>query len=93
MLFEFQSGVMLIIVLVLLALKMWALLDAILRPAQAYYAADKQTKQAWLWILGLTFGVHVLLPGFFFFNLLGTVAALVYILDVRPALAAVTRRR
>jgi hypothetical protein len=90
----YQSGFWGVVYLVLTAVKLFALVDAVLRPAPAYQAADKQTKTAWMWILGLTFAVNVLWPavlGLFF--LAGTVAAFVYILDVRPALAAVTRRR
>lgn len=93
MFLEFQYGVSLIVFFVLLAAKVWALLDAILRPAQAYEAADKMTKTGWLWILGLTLAAHILLSGSLFLGLLGAVAALVYLLDVRPALVAVTRRR
>ena len=78
--------------IVLLVVKFWALIDATLRPAEAFVAADKLTKTAWLWILGLTFVAHVVLPSMLLL-LAGTVAAFVYILDVRPALASVTRRR
>jgi hypothetical protein len=86
--FEFLSAVYLLLGLV----KMWALIDAVLRPAPAFVAADKLTKTGWLWILGLTLAAHVLLPSLLLY-LAGTVAAFVYLLDVRPALVAVTRRR
>ena len=33
----------------------WAFIDAIIRPAQAYVAAGKQTKPIWLIILGVAF--------------------------------------
>ena len=39
--------------LALLVVKLWALVDATLRPARAFPAVDKLTKAAWLWILGL----------------------------------------
>lgn len=94
MLFEFQSGLIAIFQLVVIGLKLWALVDAIMRPQQAYLAADKLTKKAWLWILGLAVAADLLLQGgFLLFSFIGIVAALVYLLDVRPALAAVTRRR
>lgn len=90
--YNLQANVVTLVYLVLLGVKMWALIDALLRPAQAYVAADKLTKTAWLWILGLTLAAHLLL-GSLLFGLVGTVAAFVYIVDVKPALAALTRRR
>jgi hypothetical protein len=92
--FEIAYGLSGVIVLVLLGVKMWALVDAILRPPQAFIAADKQTKTAWMWILGLTLVTHIAFPyPSAFLSLAGDVAAFVYILDAKPALVAVTRRR
>jgi hypothetical protein len=78
--------------LALLAVKLWAFVDALIRPAQAYVAAGKLTKPAWLLILGLTVASALVLNSFTLM-LIGTVAAFVYILDAKPALASVTRRR
>jgi hypothetical protein len=67
-----------------LVLKVWALADAIYRPGPAYVAAGKLTKPAWVVILA----VALLLTGGSFMNLLGlvaVVAAIVYLVDVRPA--------
>lgn len=67
-----------------LALKIWALVDAISRPAAAFPAAGKLTKVAWIVILALSValgGTNVL----GLFGLLGLVAAIVYLVDVRPA--------
>jgi hypothetical protein len=69
----------------------FAFADAVTRPAPAYVAANKLNKQAWLIILGLALLVHVLLAGSFL-SLIGVVAALVYLLDARPALRELTRR-
>lgn len=90
--FEFENTVMLVVFLGLLVVKMWALVDAVMRPAPAFPAADKLTKTAWLWILGLTLVAHVILD-VFILMLAGAVAAFVYLLDVRPAVASLTRRR
>jgi hypothetical protein len=93
-LFDIAYGIRGLIVLALLALKMWALVDAIMRPAQAFLATDKQTKTAWLWILGLTLATHLMFPyPTATLSLIGDIAAIVYIVDVKPALATVTRRR
>jgi hypothetical protein len=70
-----------------LALKVWALADAIYRPGPAYAAAGKLTKPAWVAILA----VALLITGSDFMGLLGLVsviAAIVYLVDVRPAVRA-----
>ena len=65
-------------------LKLWALIDASTRPTAAYPAAGKLTKVAWVAILAAA-----LVLGWFsvlgLFGLIGTVAAIVYLVDVRPA--------
>jgi hypothetical protein len=70
-----------------LVLKVWALADAIYRPGQAYTAAGKWSKPAWIAILA----VALLITGGDFLGLLGlasVVAAIVYLVDVRPAVRA-----
>jgi len=70
--------------LLALAIKVWALVDAVTRPGPAYAAAGKLSKPIWVGILV----VAVLLGGtnvMGLFGLLGTVAAIVYLVDVRPA--------
>jgi hypothetical protein len=52
-----------------------ALLDAAMRPASAFVAADKWTKP--LWMIGLLLG--------FFLIFVGVIASIVYFVDVRPA--------
>lgn len=81
--------------LVILALTVWALVDALRRPAHAFAAAGKQTKQIWSIILGIATAVAFFtVPpplglGAFptFLGLLSAVAAIVYLVDVRPAVA------
>ena len=91
--FEIQSGISLIVYFVIFLLEAFALIDAVSRPAQAYLAADKWNKQAWMIVLGLALLVQILLSYSPMLQLIGLVAALVYILDARPALKSVTRRR
>lgn len=91
--FEFQYNLMTVLYVVLLLVKAFAFVDALTRRSEAYPAADKLTKTAWLWITGLSLAAEILLPGpIGLVSLVGTVASFVYILDVRPALVAVTRR-
>ena len=88
----FQSVVTSVVMLALLAVKLFALVDAAVRRSDAYVAAGKMTKPAWLIILGLAVLCDLLL-GSLLLMIAGIVAAFVYILDARPALVAVTRRR
>jgi len=96
-----QLLLFLVFSLVILALAVWALVDAVRRPAPAFAAAGKQTKQIWLIILGVATAVAFfcvpgplglgLLPSFL--GLLAAVAAIVYLVDVRPAVAPHSGRR
>lgn len=92
--FEIQSGFMLVVALALLAIKAYAFASSLMFSSEAYDAAGKLTKVAWVAITGLGFAAAVLIGSVL--NLIGlvaTIAALVYILDVRPALREVTARR
>ncbi|MGH3359954.1 MAG: DUF2516 family protein [Nocardioidaceae bacterium] len=92
--FQFQNAVMMVITFVLLAVKGFALVDAAIRPAAQFVAADKQTKQLWLILLGLAFVANVLIfQPLSLLNLAGTVAALVYMADVWPTLRRLPKRR
>jgi uncharacterized membrane protein len=72
---------------------LFAFVDAAIRRADAYQAADKQKKGFWLIILGLSVAVSVY--GIFFLQIFGLVATIVYMVDVRPAIKQITgpRRR
>jgi hypothetical protein len=92
--FAFESGLLFLLFVVLVVVKGWALIDALTRPAPVFTAADKLTKPAWLWILGLSLVAHIVFPTpIGLLSLAGTVAAFVYLLDVRPAVASYSRRR
>lgn len=90
--FAIESAVSLVVTLALFGLKAVAFVDASTRPAAVFPAADRQTKGFWLLILGL-FLVHHLLfwPVWGILSLIGTIAALVYVLDVRPTVRSLTR--
>lgn len=80
------SGVVFIIFLALFVLKLFAFIDALTRPAPSYVAAGKQTKVFWGVILGI--GTFI---NFSFIALAGVIAAIVYLVDVRPAIREVGR--
>ena len=75
-------GAFLVIFLVMVIVKLAALIDAASRPEPAYIAAGKQTKTFWVIVLI----VAVITTVGSFISLIGLVAALVYFLDVRPAI-------
>ena len=79
----------------MLAVKALALANALLWPSSAYSLTLKWTKLRWLGLLALALGADVLLlrhpvtP----VSVVLLVPPLVYLLDVRPAVSAVTRRQ
>ncbi|GAA0682334.1 DUF2516 family protein [Streptomyces thermocarboxydus] len=64
----------------------FALIDAAIRREDAYRAADKKTKPFWLIILGLAFVVSLIFNILSFLPIIGLIATIVYMVDVRPAL-------
>lgn len=83
---------MLVASLAMFAVQAFAFIDAVSHKPEAYVAADKLTKPAWLIILGIALAAHMLIwSPMSFLNLIGTVAAIVYLVDARPALRAMTR--
>lgn len=94
LIFQAPSLIMSALTLALFAVQAWAFVDALTRRPDAYVAADKLTKPAWLIILGLALAAHMLIwSPLNLLNLVGAVAAIVYLVDARPAMRALTRRR
>ena len=90
--FGVESTLALIVYFVLLVVKLFAFGSALSYSARAYDAANKLTKPAWLIILGLAVALTFIPVGGLMLSLVGTIAAFVYLADVRPALAQLTRR-
>jgi hypothetical protein len=76
---------------VVVALAVWALVDALVRPATAYVAAGKLTKPAWAAITALAAVIAYFVPMFSFLWLPAVVGSIVYLVDVRPALRGMRR--
>lgn len=75
-----------------LGLAVWAAIDALTRPGPAFSAAGKLSKPAWV---AITIGAVVFTLFAALFSLLrlaAVVAAVVYLVDVRPALREVGGR-
>ena len=84
---------MLLVFFLLLAIKLYAFISSLTFSAESYEVAGKLTKPAWTIILGLAVVIQLLFGGgVFILHLAFTIAALVYLADVRPALAGLTRR-
>ncbi|MFL6240136.1 MAG: DUF2516 family protein [Actinomycetes bacterium] len=81
-------GIFLIISLALLLVELVAVVDACIRPGRLYPAAGKQTKVFWVVILILA----IIFRGIGILGLAGLVAAIVYLVDVRPALREIGGR-
>ena len=91
--FGLQSGIMLLVFFVLLAIKIYAFVSSLTFSAESYEVAGKLSKPAWTIILGLAVVLQLLFGGgVMILHLAFTIAALVYLADVRPALAGLTRR-
>jgi hypothetical protein len=90
---QFDSYVILAVAIAVLGVKVFAFVSSLLFPTESYRAADKLTKPAWCAILGLGVACQILfLSPLNFINLAFTIGALVYLADVRPALASLSRR-
>lgn len=92
MLMQGFTTVMGLINLVILALAVFAFVDGAIRREDAYRAADKQNKQFWLIILGIAVVVNLVVP-MVLLQIIGLIASIVYIVDVRPALKQVAAWR
>jgi hypothetical protein len=77
----------------LFCFKLFVFVDAAIRPARAYEAAGKLTKVAWLLILGIAAFYDFKWGSFVsFLTIIGAAAAIIYMVDVRPALRQLSGR-
>ncbi len=92
-LFAVQNNLEVVLALALFGVKAFAFVDAVSRPAPAFVAADKQTKVFWVLVLGLFLAAAMLFwRPIGIINLVGTVAAFVYLADARPAMRSMQGR-
>lgn len=84
--------------LVAFVFEVWAFVDALIRPSQAFVASSKQTKQLWLIILGVAvvLGLAAASGRINVINFLAVaafVAAAIYMADVRPKVRTFPKNR
>lgn len=91
---DLQALVVLVLAVAIFAMQLYCLVDVATRPARAFVSEGKRTKQFWVVVLvvAAVFG-FLALPaplgrgGLSFIGLLSAVAAIVYLVDVKPAVA------
>ena len=88
LLFGAFNGVFLIVALVMFAVKLYALIDAAVRPSAAFAAIDS-AKTTWIVLLAIA----LFFQGISIFGLIALVIAIVYLVDTRPKLRGVQGRR
>ena len=82
--FEVQSSLSLVLSLVLFGIKIAALVDCVARDNSKFIQVGTMPRRSWLIILSLTVVVHALTwSPLGILNLIGTVAALVYLALLR----------
>ena len=78
-----EGTLYLLLWLVSLGVRIWALVDVIRRPEEAFRAADQQTKQFWLIVTAASVAVPFFIG---FLDIVGFIAALIYLTAIRPRL-------
>ncbi|MGW0938247.1 DUF2516 family protein [Streptomyces sp. NPDC002666] len=89
MLLEGFNSILGLIFTVMTVLAVVAFIMAAIAREDAYRAADKQKKSFWLIILGIAVVVNLWVP-MLFLQIAGLIASIVFFVDVRPALKAVS---
>jgi hypothetical protein len=91
---DLQYWTDLVLFYALAVLRLWALLDCLVRKPAAFPAVDKLTKPAWLAILLISglLGTFASPPAFPI-SLISVVVSAVYLADVRPAVREISGGR
>jgi len=86
--FEVQGGLTVVLMIVLFAVKGFALADCVVRRSSQFESLETLPKQTWLIILGLAVAANLVIwSPLGILNLVGTVAALVYLAQVRGSVS------
>lgn len=89
MLLEGFNSILGLIFTAMTVLAVVAFIMAAIAREDAYRAADKQKKSFWLIILGIAVVVNLWVP-MLFLQIAGLIASIVFFVDVRPAIKAVS---
>lgn len=90
--FAFQNLVTMVLWAVFAVIKIWAFVDCARQRSDAFPAVQRQTKALWLILTGIA-ALTGLLPGLTLgiIGIAGVVIALIYLFEVKPRIASVTR--
>jgi hypothetical protein len=89
---EFEGLLFLLLYLAAQALTVWAFADSLVRPASGFVATGKLTKPAWVAITALAAVIIFLTQNpIALLGLPAIIAAVVYLVDVRPAVRGLPR--
>ena len=77
----------------LLGIKIFALVDSLRYTNNQYVSAGKRSRTMWLALTGLSLAFHLITGVLSLPNIAGTIASIVYLVDVRPALQQVSGAR
>ena len=87
---DVESWILRVLFWGLLALRVWAFVDCLVRKTAAFPAAGKLTKPAWAIITLLSVALGALLGAINFLSFISLIATLVYLTDVRPAVREIS---
>jgi hypothetical protein len=82
---DLQNGVLVLLRIAAFALEVWALVDAVRRPAGAFVSAGKRTKTFWVAITAVAAAIGFVAVPLGMIGLIAVVGAAIYLADVRPA--------
>lgn len=87
---QFQNLVITAIYVVFAVLKVWAFVDCLRRPEQAFPAVGRQSKVLWLVLTGISALTGLVFDPLGIFGIAGVVVALIYLFEIRPRIMEIT---
>ena len=82
----------LLIWVALLGVKIFAFVDSLRYSNNHYVSAGKRSRTLWIVLTGISLAFHLITDPLHLLNIAGTIASIVYLVDVRPALQQVSGR-
>lgn len=76
-----------------LGMAVFALVDVIRRPTEAFPAVDRQSKVAWAAFMAISAAVIFVFGAVNFLGIIGVIVTMFYLVDVRPKVREITRSR
>lgn len=88
---HFESWLLFVLWIGVLALQLWALVDCVSRKAPAFPAANKLTKTTWVLLTALALLMVLISRNVtFLLSYIGIIVSSVYLADVRPAVKEIS---